>query len=130
MLHHPLPPGTADPHVPVAKVVCGCVGFLLGWIGQSRCHRYLFSLKKYSLPNQGLFRSLVCPHYTCECLMYLSLALVSAPQNMLYNRTLLSVLLFVLVNLGCTAAGTRKWYVAKFGPGPLASKWNMIPWIF
>ncbi|KAJ4304404.1 hypothetical protein N0V88_002017 [Collariella sp. IMI 366227] len=45
-------------------------------------------------------------------------------------RTLLCALIFVAVNLGVTASGTRKWYADKFGTGPVANKWNMIPFVF
>lgn len=97
---------------------------------QHRCQRYLSGLKKYSLPDAGMFRHLVCPHYTCECLLYLSLAAVAAPEGSLYNQTLACGVLFVSVNLGVTAGGTRKWYVDKFGADKMESRWNMIPLVY
>jgi 3-oxo-5-alpha-steroid 4-dehydrogenase 3 / polyprenol reductase len=104
--------------------------FLFAWVNQYRCHAHLAGLKKYSLPDEGLFRHLVSPHYTCECLLYLSLAIAAAPQGEVANKTMLSVLFFVVVNLGLTAAGTRQWYADKFGAEAVAQKWNMIPFIF
>ncbi|KAF7531845.1 hypothetical protein G7054_g8501 [Neopestalotiopsis clavispora] len=104
--------------------------FLTAWFLQYRCHEHLAGLKKYSLPQQGLFRYLICPHYTCECLLYLSLAIVAAPDGDLCNRTLLSGLLFVAVNLGITAKGTKQWYADKFGSEQIKDKWNMIPLLF
>jgi 3-oxo-5-alpha-steroid 4-dehydrogenase 3 len=104
--------------------------FLLGWINQYRCHKHLAGLKKYSLPSAGMFRHYICPHYTCECLIYLSMAVATGPGGAWCNRTLLCALTFVAVNLGVTASGTRKWYAELFGIGPVAHKWNMIPFVF
>ncbi|KAI0202717.1 3-oxo-5-alpha-steroid 4-dehydrogenase [Astrocystis sublimbata] len=96
---------------------------------QYRCHRYLAGLKKYSLPDEGMFRYLVSPHYTCECLIYLSMAVLAAPEGLLYNRTLILACLFISVNLGVTANGTKLWYSEKFGDG-VRGKWKMIPLLF
>ncbi|CAJ2509873.1 Uu.00g057730.m01.CDS01 [Anthostomella pinea] len=115
--------------IPPLKVILGAAGFLFAFVMQYKCHRYLSNLKKYSLPLDGLFRYLVCPHYTCECLLYLSLALVAAPEGQLYNRTLVCAVLFVSVNLGVTANGTYKWYIERFGHG-FQEKWKMIPYVF
>jgi 3-oxo-5-alpha-steroid 4-dehydrogenase 3 len=72
----------------------------------------------------------VCPHYTCECLLYLSLAVVAAPEGKILNQTVMSALLFVVLNLGATAHGTRRWYVGKFGATSVASRWTMIPVLY
>ncbi|KAK0722384.1 hypothetical protein B0T26DRAFT_640833 [Lasiosphaeria miniovina] len=112
------------------KILFATPIFLFAWVNQYRCHKYLAGLKKYSLPDEGLFRHLICPHYTCECLVYLSLAVVTAPPGQLCNKTLLCALLFVAINLGATASGTHKWYGEKFGAGAVAGKWNMIPFLF
>jgi 3-oxo-5-alpha-steroid 4-dehydrogenase len=97
---------------------------------QNECHRHLASLKKYSLSDHGLFRYLICPHYTCECLIYLALAVVAAPRGQLVNQTILCAVFFVAVNLGVTAVGTKEWYRQKFGSEKVAGKWAMIPFIF
>lgn len=104
--------------------------FFFAWVSQYRCHKHLAGLKKYSLPQKGMFRHLISPHYTCECLIYLSLALVAAPEEHLCNQTLLSALFFVAVNLGVTARGTKSWYIDKFGADKVASKWVMIPFVY
>ncbi|KAK3494992.1 uncharacterized protein B0T23DRAFT_403781 [Neurospora hispaniola] len=101
--------GAIDYTMPSFKALVGTFMFLYASVNQYRCHRHLAGLKKYSLPDLGLFRYLICPHYFCECLVYLSLAVVAAPQGELLNKTLLCALVFVVVNLGVTAAGTRKW---------------------
>ncbi len=108
----------------------GIPTFLAAWIQQHRCHTYLAGLKKYSLPDDGMFRHIICPHYTCECLLYLSLAIVAAPEGRLCNRTLLCALVFVAANLGATAGGTKQWYIGKFGAANVADRWRMVPWIF
>lgn len=104
--------------------------FLLASVLQNGCHRYLSSLKKYSLPENGLFRHIVCPHYTCECVLYAALALGAAPEGRLLNRTLLCALVFAATNLGVTAKRTKDWYAAKFGPDKVAGIWAMIPFVF
>src|SRR3954468_8722038 len=93
------------------KTVAGLPLFVLASVVQHRCHAYLAGLKKYSLPQGGLFRHIVCPHYTCECILYLSLAVVAAPRGQLCNQTLLWAHIFVLINLGVTAHGTKRWYI-------------------
>ncbi|KAI1777883.1 hypothetical protein F4818DRAFT_328544 [Hypoxylon cercidicola] len=112
------------------NIIFGVLAFLVSWSMQYRCHSYLSGLKKYSLPEKGLFKYIVCPHYMCECALYLSLALVAAPRGRLYNRTLICALLFVTVNLGVTANGTKKWYTEKFGREMVQGKWRMIPLVF
>jgi 3-oxo-5-alpha-steroid 4-dehydrogenase 3 len=112
------------------KTMVALLVFLYAWINQYRCHKHLAGLKKYSLPEAGLFRHFICAHYTCECLLYLSMTIAAAPHGAWCNRTLLCALVFVIVNLGVTASGTRKWYADKFGVGSVAKKWNMIPFIF
>ncbi|KAL4922695.1 hypothetical protein BDW62DRAFT_207388 [Aspergillus aurantiobrunneus] len=97
---------------------------------QHDCHHYLFSLKKYSLPTHPMFSRIVCPHYTAECMIYLSLALLGAPEGEIINKTLLSATGFVTINLGITASTTRHWYKQKFGETAVQGKWNMIPLIF
>ncbi|KAK4190106.1 hypothetical protein QBC35DRAFT_378764 [Podospora australis] len=112
------------------KIMVAVPAFLFAWVNQYKCHKHLAGLKKYSLPTEGMFRWFVCPHYTCECLLYLSMAVATAPKGTVVNQTLLSAVVFVAVNLGVTAAGTRKWYAAKFGSERIAGRWNMIPFVF
>ncbi|KAI0115072.1 hypothetical protein F4814DRAFT_440095 [Daldinia grandis] len=116
--------------MPSFNMVFGFITFWAAWFMQYRCHSHLSRLKKYSLPVDGLFQYLVCPHYTCECVLYLSLALIAAPAGELYNRTLICAVLFVAVNLGVTANGTKKWYSEMFGHERVQRKWKMIPGIF
>jgi 3-oxo-5-alpha-steroid 4-dehydrogenase 3 len=112
------------------KTGLGLVIFFFAWFTQYNCHRYLASLKKYSLPEGGLFNYLICPHYTCECLLYLSLAIIAAPEGKLYNRTLTCAMVFILVNLGVTANGTKAWYSKRFGQIKVRGRWKMIPLVY
>lgn len=97
---------------------------------QHDCHHYLASLKKYAVPSHPLFLRVLCPHYTAECVIYLSLALLAAPQGEVLNKTLLCTLLFVVVNLGITAGNSKRWYIEKFGEESVRGRWRMIPGIY
>ncbi|QUC18648.1 uncharacterized protein UV8b_02889 [Ustilaginoidea virens] len=123
--HFPDPVSPLTPRVSLALAV-----FAAAWFKQNQCHRYLASLQKYTLPSKGMFRYLVCPHYTCECVLYLAISCAAAPPGQLFNRTILCGVSFVAVNLGVTAAGTKQWYAGKFGASKVASRWRMIPGVF
>lgn len=109
------------------KVVAGISLFLWASKQQHNAHSYLFGLRKYTLPTQGSFRYLVCPHYTFECLAYLALSILAAPEGEWVNKTVLCALVFVGVNLGVTAAGTKEWYEAKFGREAVGGRARMVP---
>lgn len=104
--------------------------FLLASGIQHDCHEYLASLPKYTLPVHPVFQSIVCPHYTCECLIYLSIAIVAAPPGQMLNKTVFAGLVFVAVNLGVTANTTRDWQVNKFGINNVGKRWKMVPFLF
>lgn len=104
--------------------------YFWAWAKQNECHRHLASLKKYTLPTAGLFQFLVCPHYTCECLIYLTIAFVAAPTGRWFSGPVICGLAFVVANLGMTAVGTRGWYAQKFGADAVRSRWTMIPFVF
>lgn len=88
--------------------------FAQAFYRQSISHHYLFKLKKYTLPDEHGFRYLIAPHYTAECVLYGSLAVIAAPPGHFINWNLLCALIFVAVNLGVTADGTKRWMLAKF----------------
>lgn len=112
------------------KIVAGTLLFLFASYKQNECHRYLASLKKYTLPEQGWFKYIICPHYTSECLIYVALSLVAAPPGSLFNRTELCGLTFVVITIGVIAHGTKDWYAKKFGAEKVAGRWKMIPPVF
>jgi 3-oxo-5-alpha-steroid 4-dehydrogenase 3 len=99
-------------------------------LNQSILHRHLRSLKKYTMPTHPTFDRIAAPHYTCECLIYLALAVLSRPNGSYMNHTMATALVFVVVNLGISADGTRKWMEAKFGDGNVPARWRMIPYVW
>lgn len=118
-------------------LMCTLVFLAASW-EQNRCHRYLSSLRKYTLPIEFTFQYIVAPHYTMECVIYLSLAILNAPVDghsgrpTAINWTLFCALVFVAVNLGVTADGTKKWQMDKFPDQKpkILKKWKMIPWVY
>lgn len=102
--------------------------FLLASGVQHDCHMYLASLPKYTLPMHPAFQVLICPHYTAECLIYLSFAIMGAPGGALVNQTLFCAFLFVYVNLSVSASTTKKWYAEKFGKDKVVGRGEMIPY--
>ncbi|RKF61177.1 Polyprenol reductase [Golovinomyces cichoracearum] len=104
--------------------------FVIASVAQNICHRHLFNLKKYSLPQHRFFRYIVCPHYTCECLIYLSIALASAPEDRIFNSTILTGLAFVVANLAVTADGTYRFYKERFGTKQMENKWRMMSLLY
>ncbi|KAK9436023.1 3-oxo-5-alpha-steroid 4-dehydrogenase [Metarhizium brunneum] len=104
--------------------------FFGAWFAQYNCHGYLASLKKYTLPDEGMFKYIICPHYTSECVIYLAISIMAAPPGRAFNVSVLCGLAFVVANLGSTAHGTKRWYAGKFGADTMANKWMMIPGVF
>ncbi|KAF2503332.1 hypothetical protein BU16DRAFT_521914 [Lophium mytilinum] len=107
---------------------------LAAHVGQHSYHTYLSSLRttkqSYSLPSHPLFLNAICPHYTLEVLIYACLALLAAPEGRLVNWTLAAGVVFVAVNLGVTAQGTKAWYIDQFGAEKVARRWKMVPGIW
>lgn len=57
---------------------------------------------------------MACPHYTCEALLYLALALLfCGPPSKAPNATAGLLALWVTANLGSTAHKTRRWYLKR-----------------
>lgn len=116
--------------IPTSQASIAILLFVFASGIQHDCHVHLASLKKYSLPTHPLFRLMICPHYTAECVIYLAMTLAGAPAGMLCNRTLACALLFVALNLGVTAQGTRRWYASKYGEAAVRGCWNLVPWVW
>ena len=119
-----------DISAPSARTMLCIVVFAIASILQNTAHRHLFSLPKYTLPPHPLFRKLICPHYTAECVIYASLAVLAAPGDEWINMTMATVFIFVLVNLGASAESARTWSCEKFGKEKVKNKWRMIPFVF
>ena len=112
------------------KVIIGTLIFILASGVQHDCHAYLASSPKYTLPIHPIFQTFICPHYTMECLIYLSLAFIAAPEGALINRTMFSTFVFVSANLTVTAATSKEWYERRFGREAVAHRWIMIPGLY
>ncbi|KAF2635685.1 hypothetical protein P280DRAFT_510975 [Massarina eburnea CBS 473.64] len=101
---------------------------------QHSYHAYLYRLRTqnqtYQLPSHPLFPNLLCPHYTCEVAIYALLSFLAAPRGRMVNWSLMSASVFVLVNLGVTAVGTKEWYADKFGQSQVSGRKRMIPWLW
>ena len=106
--------------------------FLAASVQQHIYHAHLASLKKYTLPSHGAFKYIVAPHYTAECLIYLSLSFLIASTAQLVNKTMLCAFIFVVVNLGVTVEGTKRWMLGKFpeSRADVEGRWRMIPVMF
>ena len=104
--------------------------FILASGIQHDCHTYLAALPKYTLPMHPLFQVLICPHYTAECVIYLSLAVLSAPKGAVVNKTMFAALIFVSTNLAVTASMSKEWYERKFGKESVRKRWKMIPSLY
>jgi len=123
---------------PDLRSVVSVALFFLASGMQYSCHAHLASLKKtsskegggYQLPQHPAFARIVAPHYTAECGLYLALAIFAAPHGAWVNWTLMCALVFVGVNLGVTANGTKAWYESKFGKKAVEGKWRIIPFVF
>ncbi|KAI9806361.1 MAG: hypothetical protein M1825_006476 [Sarcosagium campestre] len=117
-------------NAPTMKTFVGLPVLLIASGVQHDCHVYLSSLKKYTLPIHPIFQRIVCPHYTAECLIYLSLAFIGSPSGALFNRTLFAAFIFVTVNLGVSAALSKEWYQHRFGRESVEGRWRMVPLLF
>jgi len=116
--------------LPSIRTASATLLFALASWTQHDCHVYLAGLKKYTLPEKKLFNIVVCPHYTSECLIYIAIAMVAAPQSDLLNGTVLAGLGFVASNLAVTADSTKKWYGEKFGVEKLKGRRRIVPYIY
>ena len=112
------------------KAIIGIPVFILASGIQHDCHAYLASLPKYTLPVHPMFQNFICPHYTAECLIYLSLAFIAAPKDALINRTMFAAFVFASANLTVTAATSKEWYERKFGKDAVAHRWIMVPGVY
>ncbi|KAH8595811.1 3-oxo-5-alpha-steroid 4-dehydrogenase-like protein [Bisporella sp. PMI_857] len=112
------------------KSIVGIAIFIAASSAQHMCHVYLAGLRKYTLPQSRMFRMVLSPHYTSECLIYLAMAVTAAPEGRLINKTMLAGLGFVVSNLAVTADATKKWYEGKFGIETLKGRWRMVPYVY
>lgn len=104
--------------VPYSWNTLSLLVFSLASWDQHKNHRTLSKLVKYSLPTDGLFQWVCCPHYFDEILIYASLAT--------YNMEFCWLLLWAFVNLSVSALENRKYYLQKF-PEAQVPRYAIVP---
>ncbi|KAK6078548.1 3-oxo-5-alpha-steroid 4-dehydrogenase [Seiridium cupressi] len=107
----------------------------LAWLlmalqGVRRLYESLFVMCASSSKMWIVHWLLGCAYYLCIGIAVWIEGSIAAPEKQVCNRTVLCGLIFVTVNLGVTASGTRRWYAGKFGEEKIKGKWNMIPFIY
>jgi 3-oxo-5-alpha-steroid 4-dehydrogenase 3 / polyprenol reductase len=111
----------------------GIALFVVGNLEQNRAHKHLASLRTspaaaaggYSLPTEGWFQQIDCPHYFWEIMIYTGLIVITAAQAPgLYFMTLWSAL-----NLSIVASQVHTWYTGKFDSYPTDRK-RIFPWVW
>ncbi|XP_060186429.1 uncharacterized protein LOC132615850 [Lycium barbarum] len=106
----------------------GFIIFLVGIIG-NLYHHYLLSKlrtkgeKEYKIPQGGLFKFAICPHYLFEILIFVG---ISCTSQTLYAISFTLGSTFYLMG---RSIATRRWYKSKFDDFPKDIK-ALIPYIF
>ncbi|KAK9475631.1 hypothetical protein V1514DRAFT_24046 [Lipomyces japonicus] len=99
------------------------VMFVVAFVSQYLTHVQLSRLVKYSPPPPTWpFKYLICPHYTAEVIIYFALAWLVA-----FSASSVAVVVWVAVNLGASAEQSKKFYINKFGPQSVKSKFMVLP---
>jgi hypothetical protein len=116
------------------RLAAGISLFVLGNLEQHRAHKHLASLKTsaaaaagggYSLPTEGWFQQIDCPHYFWEIMIYSALIVVTAAQA----PGLLLMTLWSALNLSIVANQVHTWYKGKFDNYP-ADRKRIFPWVW
>mmetsp|Transcript_32863 Transcript_32863/g.47460 ORF Transcript_32863/g.47460 Transcript_32863/m.47460 type:complete len:214 (+) Transcript_32863:212-853(+) len=103
----------------VNRIAVTLTVFALSSYYQGRCHYILYQLKRnsqkspgsssYSLPREGLFHFVCCPHYTMEVILYMALW-----QTLPQSLTCLLIAMWTLSNLSVMAYKQYFWYFDNF----------------
>lgn len=100
--------------------------FVVASADQSRNHRHLSTLKKYTKPFKGLFEYCCCAHYFDEIIIYLS--------HFIVFRRIPSFLAFVWVvsNLSVSANETYIYYLNNVDENDKIKNnyWRIIPFVY
>ncbi|KAK5992034.1 hypothetical protein PT974_05430 [Cladobotryum mycophilum] len=82
--------------------------------------------KHYQIPQAGLFRYMLYPHYLCEWIEWLGFWIAAgwgcAPAR--------AFLLNELFSMFPRAVNGKKWYIEKFGEEKIGKKWAVIPGVW
>lgn len=82
--------------------------------------------RHYRIPQAGLFKYMLFPHYFCEWVEWLGFWM-AAGFSCTPARAFLVNEIFTMFP---RAVNGRKWYVEKFGEEKIAKKWAIIPGIW
>lgn len=81
--------------------------------------------KHYQIPQAGLFRYMLYPHYLCEWIewtgFYIACGLGCVPARMFVINEIAAML--------PRAVKGKKWYIEKFGEEKIRNKWAVLPGI-
>lgn len=83
---------------------------------------------KYSLPTEGWFKYVTCPHYLAEILVYFSFAILLAQEQVQGARHLV-VLFWVVSNLTLSALINHKWYKQNLPPEVMKGRKAIFPFL-
>mmetsp|Transcript_18837 Transcript_18837/g.45266 ORF Transcript_18837/g.45266 Transcript_18837/m.45266 type:complete len:255 (-) Transcript_18837:87-851(-) len=114
----------------LAITMAGLAIFSVGELGNLYHHYLLSTLRKpgeqgYKLPTGGLFGLVCCPHYLCEVIGALGVAVCSN-----HVSPFLVWAAFNCYLLG-RSASTMSWYRHRFGPEKLPPNWKrLLPFLF
>ncbi|POR33928.1 Uncharacterized protein TPAR_05886, partial [Tolypocladium paradoxum] len=82
--------------------------------------------KHYEVPQAGLFRYMLFPHYFCEWVEWTGF-LVAAGWSCAPAR---AFLVNEIVSMLPRAVRGKAWYVDRFGEEKIGKKWAAIPWVW
>ncbi|GBF49695.1 hypothetical protein LPTSP4_12110 [Leptospira ryugenii] len=127
-LHYRSPEGIFE-SVPSFVTLAGLFLFFLGQAGNLYHHIILRNLrsnsetKEYKVPDKGLFKILVCPHYFFELISWFGFAMVSTYLDMYF-------VFFIMAGyLAGRSHQTRLWYLANVENFPKDRK-RILPYIY
>ena len=96
--------------------------FAYAWYHQFQTHKIFAQLKRqhstHSVPHGSLFTYVSCPHYLCEILIYLSLALILGFKH----QTAWLIFTWVLINQVIAGLMSHWWYRKNFHNYPTKRK--------
>lgn len=82
--------------------------------------------KHYEIPQAGLFRYMLYPHYFCEWVewfgFWMAAGFTCAPARTFFINEIFSML--------PRAVNGKKWYLQKFGEDKVGKKWAVIPGVW
>ncbi len=109
------------------QISIGLLLLLIGQIGNFYHHLILLNLRKasneYFIPEKGLFKILVCPHYFFELISWLGLAIGSGFIDAFFVLFIMTCYLMGRSNI------TKEWYINKFPDFPKTRN-RIFPFLF